>query len=34
VWRNDSDAPVFVFVNMPDEDFERLKSLVDRHRGR
>ena len=33
VWRNDSDGPVFVFVNMPDEDFERLKSLVDEHRG-
>jgi PilZ domain-containing protein len=22
VWRNDSDDPVFVFVNMPAEDFE------------
>jgi len=33
VWRNDSDGPVFVFVNMPDEDFERLKLLVDQHRG-
>src|SRR5437867_12734442 len=33
VWRNDSDGPGFVFVNMPAEDFERLKSLVDEYRG-
>ena len=33
VWRNDSDGPVFVFLNMPAEDFERLKSLVDNHRS-
>src|SRR5438552_10181183 len=33
VWRNDSDGPVFVFVNMPDGDSERLKSPVAEHRG-
>jgi len=33
VWRTDSNGPVFVFVNVPAEDFERLKSVVDDHRA-
>jgi len=33
VWRADSDGPVFVFVNISGDDLQRLKALVDNHRG-
>ena len=33
VRRSDTDGPVFVFVNVTGADVERLKALVDSHRG-
>lgn len=33
VWRADSDGPVFVFINVSGDNLQRLKSLVDSHRG-
>jgi hypothetical protein len=33
VWRADSDGSVFVFVNISGDDLQRLKALVDDHRG-
>jgi hypothetical protein len=33
VLRSDPDGPVFVFVNLADDDLRRLKALVDDHRG-
>ena len=33
VWRADTDGRVFVFVNVSGDEHERLKVLVDNHRG-
>jgi hypothetical protein len=33
VWRSDADGPVFVFVGVSEEQLNRMKSLVDSHRG-
>jgi hypothetical protein len=33
VWRTDPDGPVFVFVGLAQEQFARLKLLIDSHRG-
>lgn len=33
VWRTDSDGPVFVFIGLAESQFNRLKLLIDAHRG-